>query len=120
MIKNKKQIFGIAILVFLIGWLVFYLYYHIEDFKQLSLVSPQLIFVLISIFLINYLITGIMTIEILRPLHIRLGIKEAFSIEFCGGPHVNNTEEIDKAGKFKIIKEEAVASGVRRIKAILE
>jgi len=39
------------------------------------------------------------------------------SKEFCGGPHVQNTKEI---GKFKIQKEEAVASGIRRIKAILE
>lgn len=39
-----------------------------------------------------------------------------FSREFCGGPHVNNTNEL---GTFKIIKEEAVAAGVRRIKAIL-
>jgi alanyl-tRNA synthetase len=44
-------------------------------------------------------------------------IEERFSIEFCGGPHVNNTSEL---GKFKILKEEAVAQGVRRIKAILE
>ena len=40
-----------------------------------------------------------------------------FSKEFCGGPHVSNTSEL---GRFKIIKEEAVSSGVRRIKAILE
>ena len=40
-----------------------------------------------------------------------------FSKEFCGGPHVVSTDEL---GKFKIIKEEAVSSGVRRIKAILE
>jgi len=40
-----------------------------------------------------------------------------FSKEFCGGPHIKNTSEL---GKFKIIKEEAVGSGVRRIKAILE
>ena len=39
------------------------------------------------------------------------------SKEFCGGPHVSNTSEL---GKFKIQKEEAVASGIRRIKAILE
>ncbi len=44
-------------------------------------------------------------------------IDAAFSKEFCGGPHVKNTNEL---GKFKIAKEEAVASGIRRIKAVLE
>ena len=38
------------------------------------------------------------------------------SKEFCGGPHVTNTKEL---GKFKIQKEEAVAAGIRRIKAVL-
>ncbi len=40
-----------------------------------------------------------------------------FSKEICTGPHVKNTKEM---GKFKIIKEESVAQGVRRIKAVLE
>ena len=39
------------------------------------------------------------------------------STEICGGPHVKNTKEL---GKFIIKKEEAISSGVRRIKAILE
>ena len=39
------------------------------------------------------------------------------SKELCGGPHVKNTKELVH---FKIIKEEASSSGVRRIKAILE
>jgi alanyl-tRNA synthetase len=46
-------------------------------------------------------------------------IKNAFSLEFCGGPHVSNTSEITAAGTFKIQKEEAVASGIRRIKAVI-
>jgi alanyl-tRNA synthetase len=45
---------------------------------------------------------------------------KAFSIEFCGGPHVSNTEEIEKGGTFKIQKEEAVAAGIRRIKGVLQ
>lgn len=47
-------------------------------------------------------------------------LKEAHSIEFCGGPHVTNTKEIHEGGKrFKIQKEEAVAAGIRRIKAVV-
>ena len=45
---------------------------------------------------------------------------EAFSLEFCGGPHVANTADIGEPGKrFKILKEEAVAAGIRRIKAMV-
>ncbi len=40
-----------------------------------------------------------------------------FSKEICGGPHVTNTKEL---GRFKIIKEESVSAGIRRIKAVLE
>jgi len=40
-----------------------------------------------------------------------------FSVEVCGGPHVENTKVL---GKFKIQKEEASSAGVRRIRAVLE
>jgi alanyl-tRNA synthetase len=40
-----------------------------------------------------------------------------FSKEICSGPHVKSTKEL---GKFKIVKEKGIASGVRRIRAILE
>ncbi|MCH9021308.1 MAG: hypothetical protein IID32_00905, partial [Planctomycetes bacterium] len=42
-------------------------------------------------------------------------LASAFSREFCGGTHVKNTQQI---GSFKIIKEESVATGVRRITAL--
>jgi alanyl-tRNA synthetase len=44
------------------------------------------------------------------------GVSNLFSLEFCGGPHVDNTGVL---GTFKITKEEAVSAGVRRIKAVL-
>ena len=40
-----------------------------------------------------------------------------YSKEICMGPHVKNTSEL---GHFRIKKEESVAAGVRRIKAVLE
>ena len=47
--------------------------------------------------------------------------KEIFSKEICAGPHVSNTSELGRGGKkFKIIKQESVGEGVRRIKAVLE
>ena len=46
---------------------------------------------------------------------------ESFSLEFCGGPHVSNTKELaDGSKRFTIVKEESVAAGIRRIKAVLQ
>jgi alanyl-tRNA synthetase len=39
-----------------------------------------------------------------------------YSKEFCGGPHVEHTSLV---GDFKILKEEALGSGLRRIKAVV-
>jgi alanyl-tRNA synthetase len=43
---------------------------------------------------------------------------EVISREFCGGPHVASSAELP--GHFRIVREEAISAGIRRIKAVLD
>jgi len=45
------------------------------------------------------------------------GTGEVVSREMCGGPHVGSSAEL--RGRFRITREQAVAAGIRRIRATL-
>lgn len=52
--------------------------------------------------------------ETVKVYYIGSNLATAVSKEFCGGPHVERTGAI---GEFKVLKEESVGAGVRRIRA---
>ncbi len=54
--------------------------------------------------------------DIVKVYYVGSSVQDAFSKEFCGGPHVTHTGTI---GRIKILKEEACSAGVRRIRAVL-
>lgn len=54
--------------------------------------------------------------SIVKVYYVGNDLGSAWSKEFCGGPHVKKTGEI---GQFKIIKEESVGAGIRRIRGIV-
>jgi len=51
------------------------------------------------------------------PSEVNVYAIDGFSREVCGGPHVEHTGIL---GRFRIVKEESSAAGVRRIRAVLE
>jgi alanyl-tRNA synthetase len=54
--------------------------------------------------------------EKVKVYYIGESLENAWSKEFCGGPHVKNTGEI---GGFKITKEESAGAGIRRIRGLI-
>jgi alanyl-tRNA synthetase len=55
--------------------------------------------------------------DVVRVVQIGGGPKtlDGYSMELCGGTHVRSTSEI---GPFRIVREEAIAAGIRRIEAV--
>ncbi len=58
--------------------------------------------------------------DIVKVYNIKGKNNEIYSRELCGGPHVKNSKDFLESKTFKVIKEESVSFGIRRIKAVLK
>jgi uncharacterized protein (TIRG00374 family) len=80
-----KRIIGIIIVAIIFGFFAYYIYTHISDFKQLTLVNPFYLLVLVVLFLISYTSIGVVTKTLLHPFNIKLKKLEAFAISITTG-----------------------------------
>ncbi len=80
-----KKIFSILILITLLALAVYYIKNNLDSFRQLTLVSPQILILLFALFLFNYFIQGIVTIALLAPFKINLSLKESFGVSIVTG-----------------------------------
>ncbi len=82
---SHKKIISYAVVAVLVVLASYYIFKNIEVFKQLKLVAPELFIVMIGVFVLEYVLIGVMTIELLRPFGVRMRLWEAFGISVMTG-----------------------------------
>jgi len=85
MTTKTKKLLGIGILLIIVALFIYYIIEHILDFKQLSLVNPIYLFVLIALFIFTYYLISIITKNLLYPLGVKLKGFEAFALSVITG-----------------------------------
>jgi uncharacterized protein (TIRG00374 family) len=82
--KTKKLISTIVLLITL-ALAFYYIKNNLEYFKQLQVINPLYILILIILLLSLYFIIGLITKGILKPLGVNLSKKEAFKVSVMTG-----------------------------------
>ena len=80
-----KKLFSISIFLILVALFIYYIKENISDFKQLSIVSPWLLIILVIIFLLTYFVISQITILLLKQLNVCLSQKESFALSIVTG-----------------------------------
>ncbi|HPD18051.1 MAG TPA: lysylphosphatidylglycerol synthase transmembrane domain-containing protein [Candidatus Goldiibacteriota bacterium] len=79
-LKNLKKVISITVLILIVVLCGIYIYTHFSDFKQLSLVRPEYIFVLLVFGLFNSWTNGLIIKYVAEPFDIKLKFKEWFGL----------------------------------------
>jgi len=77
---NKKKIFQILVLVILVIWFCFYVYQHIDEFRQLKIVNAIYFAPLCILFILFLITNGLVLKYLLEPFDIKLKPKEWFGL----------------------------------------
>lgn len=80
-----KRTISVFVLLLIATAFFYFISQNISDFKQLSIISPYLLIILISIFIFNYFLVSIITKNLLKPLGVYLKSKEAFALSIVTG-----------------------------------
>lgn len=80
-----KKIISISILLAIAFFFIFYVYYHISDFKQIMIINPLWLIPLTVLFLVGYLFISIQTKALILPLGIKLRNLEAYMLSIITG-----------------------------------
>lgn len=78
--SEMRRIGKILVLVFLLLLFGYYIYRHIADFRQIAIVNPIWLLVLIVLFLVNYLFIGLQMDYLIRPLGVKFRRSETFML----------------------------------------
>ncbi len=80
-----KKTLSILLLLVILALFAYYIYNHLYDFKELQIVNPFYIIVLIILFIVNYYFTSSILDILLRPFKISLNFVEAFMVSISTG-----------------------------------
>ncbi len=80
-----KTSLSIGILISIVTLFIYYIIKHISDFKQLSLVNPFYLVILLALFIFTYFLISLVTKNLLKPLGVRLKNFEAFALSIVTG-----------------------------------
>jgi uncharacterized membrane protein YbhN (UPF0104 family) len=83
--KTQRRLLSAAVLAITVGGLVYYAVTNWGDFENLTLASPIFIVPTIPLLLLRYLMIGLTTRELMRPLGLKLGVAEATALSIMTG-----------------------------------
>jgi uncharacterized protein (TIRG00374 family) len=85
MIGSRQKIISIGILVMTLAGLIYYAFDNWADFQQLTLSEPTYIAPLILLLILDYIVIGLITMTLTKPLGLSLGVFEAVAISIMTG-----------------------------------